>query len=105
MDAILVYVTVPTHGEALAIARTLVEARLAASANVLPGGESLYWWQGKVEQRGEVFLFLKTRQDLVGELVDAVKGIHSYVCPCVIALPIAGGNPDYLEWIKKETRQ
>ncbi|MSO92737.1 MAG: divalent-cation tolerance protein CutA [Rhodospirillales bacterium] len=105
MSTVLVYVTVPTREEAIAIARSLVEARLAASANVLPTATSFYWWQGKLEERSEALLFLKTRPDLVERVVAAVKTVHSYACPCVLALPISDGNPDYFEWIAKETKQ
>lgn len=103
MSANLVLVTVPSADEARAIARALVEARLAASANVLPGATSFYWWQGAVQEGGEALLLAKTRAALVDRLVDFVKARHSYVCPCVVALPISTGNPDYLAWLEEET--
>ena len=65
----------------------------------------VYWWQGKLKERSEALLFLKTRPDLVERVVAAVKTVHSYACPCVLALPISDGNPDYFEWIAKETKQ
>ena len=98
-----IYVTTGSSDEALAIGRELVEARLAACANVLAGATSVYRWQGEIHQEAEAIVVLKTREDLVDALVDRVKALHSYDCPCVVALPIVGGNAEYLDWIVKET--
>ena len=103
MAATLIYVTAGSRDEALAIGRALVEARLAACANVHGPITSAYWWQGAVHEDDEVALIVKTRHDLVDAVVAKVKEIHSYDCPCVVSLPIAGGNPDFLDWIMKET--
>ena len=103
MAHVAVCVTAPSQTEAEAIGRTLVEARLAASVNIVPGIASLYWWEGALREAGEVMLWAKTRADLVAPLTARVKALHSYACPCVIALPISGGNPDYLAWIDAET--
>jgi len=103
MAAHLVYVTAPTLAEAESLARMAVEQRLAACANILPGMRSLYWWQGKLEQADEVVLLLKTTEVLVPALIDALTSAHSYDCPCVVALPIAAGNPEFLRWIDTET--
>jgi periplasmic divalent cation tolerance protein len=97
------YVTAGSGAEALALGRTVVEERLAACANVLDGMTSIYWWQGALEQTGEAVLILKTRTELVEPLTARIKELHSYDCPCVIALPIAAGNPAYLDWIAGET--
>ena len=104
MDVCLCYVTAGSRAEALAIGRALVEERLAACANVLDGMTSLYWWQGALEQASEAVLIVKTRTELVDPLTQRVKQLHSYECPCVAVLPVAGGNPDYLAWIARETR-
>ena len=98
------YVTASSRDEALAIGRTIVEERLAAAANVLEGVASIYWWQGMLEQASEAVLILKTRAELIGRLTARVKELHSYACPCVVALSIVGGNADYLDWIARETR-
>lgn len=98
------YVTAGSRAEALSIGRTVVEERLAACANVLDGVSSIYWWQGALEQAGEAVLILKTRAELVERLTTRIKELHSYQCPCVVALPIAAGNPDYLDWIARESR-
>lgn len=103
MAAQIVYVTAPSLAEAEGLARLAVEGRLAACANILPAMRSLYWWQGKLEQADEVVLLLKTTESLVPALTKALTGAHSYDCPCVVALPIASGNPDFLRWIEAET--
>jgi periplasmic divalent cation tolerance protein len=101
----ILYITVANFDEAAKLARGLVEARLAACANILGEIRSVYWWQGKIEEGGEVALIAKTRADLVEECIAKVKELHSYSCPCVIALPIMEGNPPYLEWLAAETTQ
>lgn len=103
MAAHLVYVTAPSPEEAERLARLAVEKRLAACANILPGMRSLYWWQGKLEQADETVLILKTTEALVPALTSALTAAHSYDCPCVVALPISQGNPDFLRWIADET--
>ena len=64
---------------------------------------AFYWWEGKVQDELETGFVLKTREELVDRLVARVKEMHSYSCPCIVALPIQGGNPDYLAWIEAET--
>lgn len=104
-EARLLYITTADVAEAKALGRGLVEARLAACANVLPGITPIYWWEGKVEEGAEVALIAKTRADLVDAAVAHVKAHHSYDCPCVVALPIEGGNPAFLDWISAETQR
>ncbi len=103
MPQTLIYVTAGTRDEAIKIGRILVENRLCACANVLQGTTSIYWWEGAVSEDDEVSLLLKTREDLVEKVVEKVLEIHSYDCPCVVSLPISGGNPAFLEWIDAET--
>lgn len=105
MTATWLYVTASSKDEALSIGRLLVEERLAACANVIPGTTAIYWWEGKVQEGEEAILVLKTRNDLVDAATARVRSLHSYACPCVAALPVAGGNPDFFDWIVKETRQ
>ena len=105
MDFRLVYITTARVEEARRIGRALVEERLAACANIVPGMESIYHWQGAVVEDKEVLLIVKTRADLVDAAIDKVKALHSYTCPCVVALPILTGNPAYLEWLGHETRE
>jgi len=102
--AVLVYVTAPSLEEAESLARLAVESRLAACANILPGMRSLYWWRGKLERGDETVLLLKTTEALAPALTEALMAAHSYDCPCVVTLPVTGGNPDFLRWINDETR-
>ncbi len=99
----LLYVTAESREEALAIGRELVEERLVACANILDGMTSVYFWKEQVEQSEEAVLLLKTQQALVPRVIDRVQELHSYDCPCVLALPIQAGNPEFLQWITDET--
>lgn len=103
METHLVYVTARDAAEAKMIARAVVGERLAACANILGGIESVYWWQGKVCDGSEVALILKTTAERQPDLIDRIKELHSYECPCVVCLPIADGNRDFLNWIAAET--
>lgn len=104
MDTCLVYITASGSEEARRIGRALVAARLAACANVYSAISSIYWWEGEVQEDTEAVLIAKTRKELVPALSDKVREVHSYDCPCIVALPIAGGNPAFLDWIETETR-
>ena len=86
-----------------AIGKALVAERLAACVNILPGMESHYWWNGKIEESRETVLIAKTRDDARHALQDRVLAMHSYQTPCVIFLPVTGGNPEYLDWIARES--
>ena len=104
MTAVLIYVTTSSREEAEVIARTVVADRLAACANILSGITSFFWWDGGVQAEQEVPLILKSREELVEPLTTKIKELHSYDCPCVVAVPIALGNPDFLEWIAANTQ-
>ena len=99
----LCYVSLSPCDDAQAIARALVDERLAAAVNVLPGVRSVYRWQGAVEEAAEVLLIAKTTIALVPRLTERVVALHSYQCPAVVAVPICGGNPEYLAWIAEQT--
>jgi periplasmic divalent cation tolerance protein len=103
VDACLCYVSLGPREDALAIGRALVEERLAAAVNVQRGVCSVYRWQGAIEEATEVLLIVKTRAELVPRLTARVVALHSYQCPAVVAVPICGGNPDYLAWIEEQT--
>ncbi len=104
MTAMLIYMTASDADEAKRVGRALVEARLAACVNVLPGMIPIFWWEGRVQEDSEAVLIAKTTAELVEALVAKVRELHSYDCPCVVALPISGGNPDFLDWIRTETQ-
>lgn len=104
MTAVLVYVTASSREEAEIIARSVVGDRLAACANILSDVTSYFWWEGGVQAEQEVSLILKSREHLVEPLTAKIKELHSYDCPCVVAVQISQGNPDFLEWIAAETK-
>ena len=98
-DIVFIYVAHPELEAARALGRKLVEEGLAACANILPGMRSVYRWQGQVEEASEVVMILKTRADLLPDVQARVRAEHPYECPCVAAVPVAGGDPGYLAWI------
>jgi len=98
-----VYATAADAAEAERIGRAAVSERLAACANVLPAMRSVYWWNGRLEEGSEAVLILKTTRTRLDALVARIKALHSYECPCIEALEIAGGNLDFLAWIARET--
>ena len=103
MSVAFVYVTAANSDEAASIARAVVSERLAACANVLPGITSIFRWEGRLEETGETALILKTRIERIEALTARIKALHSYECPCVVALPVAGGNSAFLDWIGAES--
>lgn len=104
MAAVLIYVTTPDRDEAIRIARTVIGDRLAACANVLGAMTSVFRWEGAVQEEGEVALILKTEDSVVPRLTERIQELHTYTCPCVVAIPITAGNPAFLDWIAEETR-
>jgi periplasmic divalent cation tolerance protein len=103
MEFCFCYVTAGSRDEALAIGRALVEERLAACANVIEGMTSVYRWRDTIQEDREVVLIAKTRRELVDRLTARVRELHGYETPCVVALPLQGGNPAFLDWIAAET--
>jgi periplasmic divalent cation tolerance protein len=103
--AILVYTTYPSIVEAETAGRAIVERRLAACVNILPGMVSHYWWQGSLERGQEAVMILKTRAELAEAVRCAVRESHPYQTPAILFLPVDGGDPDYLAWIAAETRE
>ena len=86
------------------IADAVLKDRLAACVNIVSGIRSKYWWKGKLESDDESLLIMKTRVDLVADLVTRIKEAHPYDVPDIIAFEIKEGNADYLKWIDEETR-
>jgi len=101
---VVLLITTATVEEAQRISKVLLEQRKIACVNIVPKVSSLFWWQGKLDSAEESLLIVKTKASLLNEIVPLVKEIHSYDIPELIALPIIGGNQDYLEWIRKEVR-
>jgi periplasmic divalent cation tolerance protein len=99
MDYCVVLVTVSTETEGKTIARALVEERLAACVNIIPGLTSIYRWEEKICEDRELLLVIKTQGQKVAALHDRIAHLHSYTVPEVIALPIAEGSARYLAWL------
>lgn len=99
----VVFITAANTDEARRISNILVSRRKAACVNIVAQVNSIFWWQGKIESADEALLIVKTKATLLEELIELVKQNHSYDVPEVIALPIIGGNRDYLQWLDDET--
>lgn len=103
-DCIQVVTTTATEDEARRIARALVERRLAACVQVSGPIESTYWWQGQIETGREWRLTAKSRSDLFAALEEAIRELHSYSVPEILATPVESGGAAYLEWMNRELR-
>ena len=95
----IVYMTAGNTDEAARIAKTLVQRRLAACVNIIDGMRSVYEWEGTLQDEREVVMIAKTHTDCMPELVEAVKAMHSYDCPCIVELAVSGGNNAFIDWV------
>jgi periplasmic divalent cation tolerance protein len=102
LEFIVVYVTAGSLEEASRLAQALVEERLAACVNQIGPVQSVYRWEGKLEQSEERLLIIKTRRDLFPAVEKRVRELHSYAVPEIVALPIVEGNHDYLRWLGEQ---
>ena len=100
---LLVFTNLPDRDAALAFARALVQRRLAACVNVLGGCASVYRWKGEIEEAAEVPVLVKTRATRYAELEAAIRELHPYELPELVAVPIVRGLPEYLDWVAEET--
>ena len=98
-EHVVVLVTASGEEEAKNIAKRLLDNREAACINIINGVSSLFAWQGRQEEEQESLLIIKSNASLLPKIVETVKQVHSYDMPEIIALPVLGGNEDYLEWI------
>ena len=103
MSALIVITNTPDREVALKIARELVERRLAACVNILAECTSVYRWQGRIETATEVPLLIKTRAAIYAEVEAAIRSLHPYELPEIVAVPIERGLPDYLDWVGAAT--
>lgn len=101
----LVYITAGSLEEARAIGKELVSKRLAACVNIIDKMNSIYWWDGEIQDEKEVIIIAKTRESLVTQLIDVVKSLHTYVCPCILSMEIIDGYKPFLDWIGEETKE
>lgn len=102
-ETVFVYTTWPSPGEAEAAGRALVEGKLCACVNIIPGMTSLYSWQGEIERAEEAVMILKTRRGQVQPLMAAVKAAHPYDTPAIVELPAGSADPGFAAWIARET--
>ncbi|HWV54477.1 divalent-cation tolerance protein CutA [Pseudorhodoplanes sp.] len=100
---VLVYTTYPSLVEAEKAGRNVVEQRLAACVNILPGMVSHYWWEGKVERGEEVVMVIKTRASFADRVRKAIKAAHPYETPAIMVIPVESVEDTYLRWIMAQT--
>ncbi|MDP2647345.1 MAG: divalent-cation tolerance protein CutA [Desulfobacterales bacterium] len=103
MQLNLIYITVGSKDEARKIGKILVTSGLAACVNIIDNINSMYIWEGAFQDDQEVLLIAKTQEARVPELIETVKTLHSYSCPCIVSLPISDGNRPFLDWICQQT--
>jgi periplasmic divalent cation tolerance protein len=101
-DKIVVFSTCDSAEQAELLARHLVEHRLAACVNIVPGARSIYRWKDKVEDAAELVLIIKTRRDRFAALRAAILKVHTYEVPEIVAIPIVDGSDSYLAWLDRE---
>ena len=104
MEVNFIYMTAGSRDEARKISKALVVSRLAACVNILDNINSFYMWEGKVQDETEVVMIAKTTAARVPQLVEKVKSLHSYDCPCIVSIPVSDGNRDFLDWIAEEVK-
>lgn len=102
--AVIVYTTYPSVVEAEEAGRKLVERRLCACVNIIPGMVSYYWWNGVLERGEEAIMLIKTRVSLSADVAMAVKEKHTYATPAIMVLPIENVEANYFEWLMAETQ-
>ncbi|MBI4929417.1 MAG: divalent-cation tolerance protein CutA [Bacteroidetes bacterium] len=104
MGIIFAYIICKNKSEAKKIGRVLLEEKLAACVNIFDHMQSLYWWKGKIEEANETVLIAKTTKKLFQKLSAQVKSIHSYSVPCILQIPIADGNKEYVKWLLENVK-
>jgi periplasmic divalent cation tolerance protein len=102
-EARVVLVTVPDGEVAARLCRALLEERLVACGNVVPGVTSIYRWEGETKEETEQLLILKTGDDVLARLLRRVAELHPYDVPEILALPVVAGHPEYLDWVGRST--
>lgn len=99
-DLLLLYITCPSAEVAESLATTLLEERLVACANIVPGVVSLYAWKGEIARDAEWLLLLKTSEAAADAVAERVRALHPYENPCLLSLPVGSGLADYLDWLR-----
>ncbi|MBI4982548.1 MAG: divalent-cation tolerance protein CutA [Candidatus Omnitrophica bacterium] len=101
---VVVFVICSSEKEGRKITQELLKKKLVACVNILKNVESFFWWEAKIDQAKEVLLVIKSKKNKLNQITKVVKSLHSYTVPEIIALPIVGGNKDYLRWINESVR-
>jgi len=104
MKTNFIYMTAGNKDEATKIGKELVTSRLAACVNILDNMNSFYLWEGEIQDDREVVMIAKTTEERIPELIEKVRSMHSYDCPCIVSLPVAGGYQPFLDWIAEEVK-
>ena len=104
MEINMIYITAGSKDEARMIGQTLVSTQLAACVNIIENMNSMYMWNGKLQDDKETVLIAKTTKECVSDLIKEVNKLHSYDCPCIVSLPVSDGNPAFLKWITEEVQ-
>ena len=99
IKAITIFITCPSKKEAHKIKDVLLASRIVACVSIIKSIDSFYWWKGRIESSKEFLLIAKSTSRLFSQVIKTVKKYHSYEVPEIVAMPITGGNPDYLKWI------
>jgi periplasmic divalent cation tolerance protein len=99
----LLYTTFPDEKTAETLCARLLEEKLIACANLMPKGVSFYRWEGVMKRASEVIVFMKTRTTCVDKITQLLKIHHPHTCPCLLALPIDKGMPEFLDWVREST--
>lgn len=102
MKIYLIYITAQNYSEAKKISTLLIKERYVACVNIIKSVDSIYRWKGKIINTKESVVIAKTDKKRIPEVIKKIKLIHSYDCPCVVTVPIANGNNDFLKWVKSE---
>tara|TARA_Y100000310_G_scaffold328561_1_gene396888 strand:- start:3120 stop:3431 length:312 start_codon:yes stop_codon:yes gene_type:complete len=98
-----IYLTCKDESEAKDIGKVLVEEKLAACVNYFPI-DSIFRWEGKIEEEKEFGMLIKTKTELIDEVIARIKELHSYDIPCIEVLSVEDGNSEFLDWVEKETK-
>jgi len=100
-----IYMTAGTVEEAESIGKELVTSKLAACVNIIENMKSIYFWDDKLQKDTEVVFIAKTTESNVPHLIEKVKSLHSYDCPCIISLPVVDGNTSFMSWIENSVHR
>jgi periplasmic divalent cation tolerance protein len=104
MKVHLIYMTVGNKEEAKTIGKELITSGLAACVNIVDNMNSMYMWENELQDDNETILIAKTEETRVPALIEKVKSLHSYDCPCVLSLSVSDGNQAFLNWIAEEVK-